>query len=105
AWDTAIVFLQTFGTNKKYSRQNSLNTSLANKGTNNLTENQDKICNIWDMASNTVEWTTETSSNPGGPCAVRGGVYDLSYYYVAIRSGYDSVLACDYNTFRPLLYL
>ncbi|MCI8637553.1 MAG: hypothetical protein HFJ36_07095 [Clostridia bacterium] len=97
--------MQTFGTNKKYSRQNSLNTSLANKGTNNLTENQDKICNIWDMASNVVEWTTETSSDPDYPCAIRGGVYGHSNGYSAIRDFGDSVNAYDNVTFRPLLYL
>ncbi len=105
AWDTAIVFLQTFGTNKKYSRQNSLNTSLANKGTNNLTENQDKICNIWDMASNVVEWTTETSSVPDYPCALRGGIFADSNFYAAIRGVNGSVDASAYGTFRPLLYL
>ena len=42
AWDTAIVFLQKFDNRankaslKPYSRQNSLNTSLASQGTNNL---------------------------------------------------------------------
>ena len=71
AWDTATLFLQTFDnrTNKdslkKYSIQNSLNTgSLANTGTNNLAEasKKDKICNVYDMASNCWEWSTETYS-------------------------------------------
>ena len=52
AWDTAIVFIQKV-TNKNYANQNSLNENdIANQGTNNLAvANQDKICNIWDMAS------------------------------------------------------
>ncbi len=105
AWDTVIVFLQTFGTNKKYSRQNSLNTSLANKGTNNLTENQDKICNIWDMASNAIEWTTETSSYPDIPFVYRGGDCYDSFLFTAFRDGLVSEVAYDNFSFRPLLYL
>ena len=72
AWDTATLFLQTFGTQseKKYSRQNSLNTgSLELKGTNN-----DKQCNVYDMASNVYEWTTETCSESNFPCTNRGGI-------------------------------
>ena len=105
AWDTAIVFLQTFGTNKKYSRQSSLNTSFANKGTNNLTENQDKICNIWDMASNDAEMTTETSSGSDFHCTNRGDHYIVASDYAAIRGYYGSVYADDNVGFRLLLYL
>ncbi len=111
AWDTAITFLQKFDnrenkteTTKPYSRQNSLNTTLATQGTNKLST-QDKICNIFDLASNTFEWTTETSSDAYGPCVFRGGYYTNSYYYTSSRlcnftsSNYDSY------AFRPLLYL
>ncbi len=58
AWDTAIVYLQKFDTreNKKpYSCTNSINSTLAIQGTN-----KDEICNVYDMASNVCEWTTET---------------------------------------------
>ncbi len=86
AWDTAIVFLQEFDNRKDktlaYSRQNSLNTeSLAEKGTNNLinAEQQDKICNIWDMASNSYELTTETATCTDNPCTDRGGFYKFSF--------------------------
>ena len=107
AWDTAIVFIQNYGTNTKYSRQNSLYTSLAQTGTNSLTDTSkiDVQCNIYDMASNIVEWTTETSNNSSLPCVNRGGGYSISAYYTSSRyydytsSNYDSV------GFRPLLYL
>ena len=113
AWDTAIVFGQTFDNRttdktKPYSRQNSLNTSLANTGTNNLTDanKQDKICNIWDMASNCFEWTTETCSLSSFPCVVRGGHYSSSNgYYTSIRNGFSTTYASSNNSFRPLLYL
>ena len=80
AWDTAIDFLQKCDnrTDKTtpYSRQNSLNTSLATQGTNNL-ETKDQICNIFDMASNCGEWTTETCSSADFPCVNRGDNYFL----------------------------
>ena len=101
AWDTATLFLQTFGENNKYSRQNSLNTEvLALNGTDN-----DKQCNVYDMASNVYEWTTETSSDSYFPCTYRGGFYNNSFYYTSIR-GYRS--ASDSSSdigFRPLLFL
>ena len=108
AWDTAIDFLQKCDnrTDKTtpYSRQNSLNTSLATQGTNNL-ETKDQICNIFDMASNCYEWTTETYSNASLPCVLRGGGYGNSGYCTANRFGNSASFSYDINAFRPLLYL
>ena len=114
AWDTATLFLQTFDnrTNKdslkKYSVQTSLNTNsdgLATQGTNKLdTSKQDKICNVYDMASNCVEWSTETSRYRNYPCTQRGGAYNGSYY-TNIR-GLSTMSGSDNNySFRPILYL
>ena len=81
AWDTAIVFLQKFDNRanktKPYSRQNSLNDSLASQGTNNLSDasKQDVICNVYDMASNCIECTTESCSYFSSPCNIRGGYF------------------------------
>jgi hypothetical protein len=113
AWDTAIVFLQNFDNRvdktKPYSRQNSLNTgSVALQGTNHLTDlaKQDKICNIWDMASNDWEWTTETNSDSSSPCAGRGGLYDSSSSnYTSDRSYTSTSYAYDSIAFRSALYL
>ena len=111
AWDTAITFLQKFDnrenkteTTKPYSRQNSLNTTLATQGTNKLST-QDKICNIYDMASNTIEWSTETCTDFLGPCVKRGGVYSSSDFYTSIRSCTDTSYSYAHYAFRPLLYL
>ena len=108
AWDTAIDFLQKCDnrTDKTtpYSRQNSLNTSLATQGTNNL-ETKDQICNIFDMASNCGEWTTETCSIAGYPCVGRGGIYNDSDSYTAYRLGISPSVSVDGIAFRPLLYL
>ena len=107
AWDTTTLFLQNCGTNKKYSRQTSLNSSLLQTGTNTLTETNeiDKQCNVYDMASNIVEWTTETSSSSNGPCVVRGGLYYNSVIYSSNRNGNDTSLSNGNLGFRPLLYL
>ena len=114
AWDTAIVFLQKFDnrTNKDslkpYSRQNSLNTgSLASQGTNNLSEGskQDVICNVYDMASNCYEWTTETFSLSSRPCAFRGGSCVYSGYYTSSRSYLDTAGSNYTFSFRTLLYM
>ena len=108
AWDTAIVFIQNCGTNTKYSIQYSLNKALAQTGTNSLSDTSkiDVQCNIYDMASNTIEWTTETSNISNGPCVVRGGNYGYSSDYTSIRSNGISTSYSDFRMgFRPILYV
>ena len=106
AWDTAIVFVQTFDdrTDKTipYSRQNSLNTRrVATTGTT-----KDVICNVYDMASNCYEWTTETSNLENNPAVARGGHYDNTNYYTSRRpKGAPVTNSGVYYTFRPLLYV
>ena len=107
AWDTAIVFLQECDDRvdkaTPYSRQNSLNTgSLAEKGTNG-TGTEDVICNVYDMASNCYEWSTETGS--AVPCVFRGGHYYYSNLYTSIRGSGNTSLSDSSTSFRPLLYL
>ena len=111
AWDTAIVFLQKFDNRanktKPYSRQTSLNSSLASQGTNSLedTSKQDVICNVYDMASNCWEWTTETCSDSFYPCTNRGGVYYGSGYYTSTRGSSTTSVSNDGISFRSLLYM
>ena len=113
AWDTAIVFLQKFDNRankaslKPYSRQNSLNDSLASQGTNNLSDasKQDVICNVYDMAGNCIEWTTETFSSSNVPCTRRGGSYNYNYNYTSSRSYYEARDSRDTLSFRSLLYM
>ncbi len=106
AWDTAIVFIQKV-TNENYANQNSLNTgSPANQGTNKLEKSkQDKICNIWDMASNCTEWNTETNNDITIPCIYRGGNCYGSHRYASFRGKNGSIYVDNNVTFRPLLYL
>ena len=103
AWDTAIAFIQSFE-DSDYSMKTSVNTSLSTTGTVGA-ETQDKVCNIYDMASNCIEWSTETCSDAGYPCTGRGGIYYYSVYYASIRSNDDATYSNDGGSFRPLLYL
>ncbi len=104
AWDTAIVYIQNFSGDIDYSRQNSLNTSLANTG-----ENSDEKCKINDMASNTREWSTESANwvKEGTTihiCTNRGGHYNGINYSADARI-YNN-LEFDYSglSFRVILY-
>ena len=100
AWDTAITFIQKCTDKTNYAKQNSLNTSLLQTGTTN-----DNPCNIFDMASNVLEWTTETSSNSNDPRVLRGGSCNSSNNYTSVR-GIDLTSNSNYHMgFRPLLYL
>ena len=111
AWDTAIVFLQKFDNRankaslKPYSQQTSLNDSLASQGTNNLeVSKQDVICNVYDMASNCIEWTTETYSDSNIPCTNRGGIY-INSSYTSGRGSSSTTSSSSFISFRTLLYM
>ena len=109
AWDTAIDFLQKCddriaSNSKPYSIQNSINTVFANKGTNNL-ELQDVICDVYDMASNCYEWTTETCNTDGYPCVLRGGNYDSSDHCTTSRNLNITTRSHERLAFRPILYV
>ena len=67
AWDTTITFIQNCTDKTNYANQNRSNTPFSSTGTTN-----DNPCNIFDMASNVFEWTTETSDVPNCPCVIRG---------------------------------
>ena len=102
AWDTAILFIQKCSKENDYSKKISVNVNAAPKGTNSE-EIKDCVCNIFDMASNFREWTTETTTNPQYPCVARGGCYDVNCSTDA-RNG-DSRGRSSNMTFRIILYL
>ena len=114
AWDTAIVFIQKCGTESNSSTYSyTVGLSSTSKsapqttGTNILkaTSKVDKQCNIFDMAGNCSEWTTETSSHSAYPCVLRGGIYSYSDFYTSNRNNGNTSRGNSYNSFRPLLYL
>ena len=108
AWDTAIVFIQSMNeANSNYAnsgRDETGNTSLMNTG-----ETGDKVCNIFDMAANVGEWTTEystsTVSSSAFPCTYRGGIYYNSSYYTAYRFYGDATFSSSNLGFRVALYI
>ncbi len=110
AWDTAIVFIQAYSGKTNYSQQNALNPKSYEEapddtGERTETDTTDKVCNIYDMASNCWEWTTETSTYDSDPCVVRGGGYGYSYDCTGYRNHYGSTGAGRLTSFRPLLYV
>ena len=106
AWDTATLFLQTCG-EEKYSRKTSVNNSLASKGTNSsdYTGTRDTVCNVYDMASNIRELTTETSNGSDGPCVSRGGDCFISTFDTSCRDDNGTSNSNDNLGFRPLLFV
>ena len=109
AWDTATLFLQTCGTDAKYSRKKPVSTILSQTGTN--TQNtKDVQCNVYDMAGNVREWTTETSNrspapNAYFPCVSRGGEYGNTGDYTSLRYDVGTSFSNDGVGFRPLLFV
>lgn len=110
AWDTAIAFIQTFAKESNsatYSYQNGESSKLAETGTGILksTGKVDKQCNLFDMAGNCLELTTETYSTSTGMCVLRGGVFAHNSIHTESR-GYNNITsAFDSYSFRPILYL
>ena len=100
AWDTAITFIQKCTDKTNYANKYSSNSSLSQTGTTN-----DNPCNIFDMASNVCEWTTETSILFNYPCVDRGGDYYDSSDFTSSRSNNDTSGSYGGIGFRPLLYL
>ena len=106
AWDTAIIFFQEFGDNSTYASKTSVNSSLANTGTSgtSYTRTKDVICNVYDMASNCMEWTTETNAVKGDTGSVlRGGLWVPGTEY----RGNEMLTSYAFNnySFRPILYM
>ena len=110
AWDTAIIFIQTYSGKTDYASHNESKTTKAFTATG---KNNDKYCNIWDMSGNAYEWTTEYSTLSGSsdfyPCVIRGG-----YCYAGDggANDYTSYRGHDGTTniysgigLRPLLYV
>ncbi len=109
AWDTAIVFIQSMDeANSNYANANRNTTG--NRVLKNTGETGDEVCNIFDMAANIKEWTTEYSTykpNSGaGPCVGRGGIYnEYGSDYTANRSTYYAITSRLDISFREVLYV
>ena len=112
AWDTAIVFIQKCSEDTNYSQQVGKNTRsaiqkvgesiLANVDTGD--EAKDVRCNIYDMAGNTWEWTTETYPETA-PCVYRGGGCNSISNQTSYRNGFGTTASYFNFAIRPILYL
>ena len=109
AWDTAIVFIQTYSGKTDYASHNESKTTKAFTATG---KNNDKYCNIFDMSGNASEWTTEYSTDSyiinSPPCVIRGGCYNPangSGHYTSYRSGSNPTSSYSNTGLRPLLYV
>ncbi len=115
AWDTAIVFLQKFDDRANKTKPYSIDKSIGlasyedyRKGSNNLTrvELQDKICNVWDMATGGGrEYTTERSSTS---YITRGWPQWQGGYGILVRGSSwrktTSGVSSSNITFRVIIY-
>ena len=110
AWDTAIVFIQTYSGKTDYA---SHNESITTKAFTATGKNNDKYCNIWDMSGNAYEWTTEYSTYSFNsnvyPCVSRGGYYVTdgggARNYTSYRGDDGTTLSISYYSLRSLLYV
>ena len=110
AWDTAIIFIQTYSGKTDYASHNESKTTKAFTATG---KNNDKYCNIWDMSGNAYECTTEysTYSDPRRfcPCVIRGGYYNTGYGEARTYSSYRDYAGMtnsdSHGGLRPLLYV
>ena len=110
AWDTAIIFIQTYSGKTDYASHNESKTTKAFTATG---KNNDKYCNIWDMSGNAYEWTTEYSTYSFdryfNPCVFRGGFYSTAdgeaYGYTSYRYHHYTTTSLSNIGLRPLLYV
>ena len=105
AWDTAIVFIQEFSGDTNYSWQTGLQDTIAKCGEATDGTNNDIRCNIYDMAGNTWEWSTETRSLSSNSCVVRGGVRNNTDYNTSSRGAFGNISSSNAISARPILYL
>ena len=113
AWDTAIIFIQTFGTRSNSSTYESTGGRSATStdapqttGTNILEaiSSVDEQLNIYDMAGNCFEWSTETFRYSSS-AVYRGSYFSHSYYSTSGRVWSSAVDSIDHISFRPLIYV
>jgi len=113
AWDTAIIFIQTFGIKSNSSTyastisESTMGTSAPQKTGENIlsaTGQVDEQLNIYDMAGNCSEATTETSTSSSYPIVHRGGNYLYKSKSTSVRNvGSNGSMPRD--AFRPILYV
>ena len=107
AWDTAIMFIQKCSDRTTYWNDYTENDMLYNTGEDSE-KITDMVCNIYDMAGNLQEWSTEDSYDSYGmfgyQYVMRGGdIRSDEDYYVASRYHFGVSILDDVG-FRGVLY-
>lgn len=102
AWDTAIVFIQTFSGDTNYSTSQKATVEtipMVGESTLKNIDDGDNIqdirCNIYDMTGATSNWSTETRRTGYAPCVDRS----------AANRGATNNDAHGFISFRFILYL
>ena len=72
AWDTALLFVQTFDDRNETGKYFDVRGKYLSDNYNTKGNINDKICNIFDMCGNYLEWSTETNNQENLPCVLRG---------------------------------
>ena len=110
AWDTTLIYTLKLGSSGFVyypSTPKTYGSVPVPTGTNilSVTNDLDKVVNIYDLAGNVREWTTETYANTSTPATMRGGSLihtslkadDRAYLSATTKSGI-------FEGFRPILY-
>ena len=106
AWDTALVYIQKFSGDEDYSIQIGSQTPGTSKtGSTYEGGESDLRCNIYDLAGNVREWSTETCVVDDDPNTLRGGWYYVDYHYACSRNYVYEQYQNDGTSFRVILYL
>lgn len=102
AFDTAIVFIEKCGTETCHAFYADLDGGVVITATGKSTAagTVDMYCNIYDLATNVAEWSTETSCASSSPYIMRGYDPVSQAYHTQYRS-----VRSEGVGFRPILYL
>lgn len=108
AWDTTLLFLQTFDDRSEEAKKTPYSMSTGERKSSGASN--DVVCNVWDFAGNSVEWTTEKCSYSSTKrCTVRGAkfLYGGKSDGYASRRKYEDVGSYNDGSrgFRVILYL
>ena len=99
--------------NKDYINSSSTDSSVfnvtgessSNTGSPTTTgASEDKEYNIYDMASNVMEWSTENCSYSGNRYVFRGGIHSSTSIYTSTRTFWPDIVG-EFSGFRPILYI
>ncbi len=106
AWDTTLAYIYECSEDKKYATKGFQISGERHKTGQTKGGTVDKICNIFDMAGNYYEYSTETSTDANWCRTLRGGCWCSSNETTGSRSTnsipYSS--RTEEYCFRPIVY-